>query len=66
MVAVARANGRSVQVVRMKGAQASLELHREVCGDGNAPNLPLLLLPPGYSIIDEEQTPALLAELMLV
>ncbi|CAL8462880.1 g2414 [Coccomyxa elongata] len=66
MVAVARTNGRTVQVVRMKGAQASLELHQEVCGDGNAPNLPLLLLPPGYSIIDEEQTPTLLAELMLV
>lgn len=66
MVAVARANGRKVQVVGLKGAHASLELHQEVCGDGNEPNLPLLLLPPGYSIIDQEQTLALLAELTLV
>ncbi len=43
MVAVTRANGRKVQVVGLKGAHASLELHQEVCGDGNEPNLPLLL-----------------------
>ncbi len=74
VVAVARANGRTVQVVRLKAAQSSLELQQAVCGDGDAParpaaddaNLPLLLLPPGYAIIDEQQTPALLAELLLV
>lgn len=74
MVAVARTNGRTVQVVRLKAVQPSLELQQAVCGDGDAVGrqtpedvmLPLLLLPPGYAIIDEEQTPAFLAELLLV
>jgi hypothetical protein len=74
MVAVARANGRTVQVVRLKAVQPSLELQQAVCGDRDAVGrqppedamLPLLLLPPGYAIIDEERTPALLAELLLV
>lgn len=76
MVAVARANGRTVQVVKLKASQPSLELQQAICGgessgnDGGGaagdPSLPLLLLPAGYAMVNEEDTPALLAELLLV
>jgi hypothetical protein len=70
---VARGNRRSVQVMKLRPSQAALELHEEVCGRLGAPPLmhqeaalPLLLLPHGYSLIDEEQAPSLMSELLLV
>jgi len=67
-VAVARASGRAVQLVRIAPRQGALELWEAVCGGGGAADadLPLLLLPEEYSLLDPQSAPEELAELLLV
>ncbi len=73
MVAVERRNDKTVQVVHVVPQQSSVALHEGVCGPPDAPRgpewapgTPVLLLPPGYQILDPENAPALMSELMLV
>ncbi|KAK9821580.1 hypothetical protein WJX81_008053 [Elliptochloris bilobata] len=67
-VAVARASRRAVQMVRIAPHQSALELWEAVCGDGavSDPDLPLLLLPEEYALLDPQAAPEELSELLLV
>ena len=67
-VAVARASRRAVQMVRIAPRQSALELWEAVCGDREVsdPDLPLLLLPEEYALLDPQAVPEELAELLLV
>ena len=67
-VAVARASRRAVQMVRIAPHQSALELWEAVCGDGaiSDPDLPLLLMPEEYALLDPQAAPEELAELLLV
>jgi hypothetical protein len=73
MVAVERGNAKAVQVVHVLPQQSSVALHEGICGPPDMPRgpqwnpgTPLLLLPPGYHMLDPETAPALMSELMLV
>ena len=73
MVAVERGNDKAVQVVHVVPQQSSVALHEGICGPPDMPRgpqwnprTPLLLLPPGYQILDPENAPALMSELILV
>ena len=73
MVAVERGNDKAVQVVHVIPQQSSVALHEGICGPPDMPRgpqwnprTPLLLLPPGYQILDPENAPALMSELILV
>ena len=67
-VAVARASRRAVQMMRIAPHQGALELWEAVCGDGavSDPDLPLLLMPEEYALLDPQAAPEELAELLLV
>lgn len=73
LVGVARLERRQVQVVRLAETQPSLELREQVCGRTGVPPppeqdaaLPVLLLPHGYSLVDEREAHSLMSELVLV
>ncbi len=75
MVGLARANPRSVQVVRLQQPQPALALHDALCAPGHDDDLqqqhgaegpPLLLLPPGFELLDAEAAAGQLSELLMV
>lgn len=55
-------------MVRIAPHQSALELWEAVCGDGaiSDPDLPLLLMPEEYALLDPQAAPEELAELLLV
>ena len=62
-----------VQVVQLGKKQNSVTLHKGICGQPGAghgpdwnPKMPLLLLPPGYNIIDSGNAPRIMSELLMV
>ena len=72
LVAVSRANQNAVQVVRLQQPQPSLALHDAVCSSGEdngqsePAGPPLLLLPPGFELLDEAEAAGQLSELLMV
>lgn len=62
-----------MQVVQVGRKQSSVGLHKGICGPPGAshgpkwnPNMPLLLLPPGYQMLDSKTASESMTELLMV
>ncbi len=60
-------------MVQLGRKQSSVSLHTGICGQpgaGHGPNwnpkMPLLLLPPGYQMLDNGSVPGIMTELLMV
>ena len=60
-------------MVQVGRKQSSVSLHTGICGPPGAghgpewnPNMPLLLLPPGYQMLDSRTAPGIMTELLMV